>query len=141
MPGRGPRRGPWANLHVLSGSGTTAGTVNGLGNVIIGYNEKRGSGDDRSGSHMLVVGKQHNFSSYGGIVVGHHNETSAPFACVSGGTEGIASGRYASVSGGYLNAASGKYASVSGGYERTIADATGTTNQYLWRAGSVTPSK
>ena len=59
-----------ANLHVNNGTGSTDGSVNGLGNLVIGYNELRGAGDDRSGSHNVVVGSRNNFSSYGGLVGG-----------------------------------------------------------------------
>ena len=48
-----------ANLHILSGSGATDGAKNGLGNLILGYNESRNDGtDDRTGSHNIVVGSQ-----------------------------------------------------------------------------------
>jgi len=104
-----------ANLHVINGSGSTDGTTNGLGNIIIGYNEERDSGDDRTGSHMLVVGALNNYSSYGGIVVGWTNTTSGPYSSVSGGAENTASEDHASVSGGRNNTASGSFASVSGG--------------------------
>src|SRR3569833_214159 len=41
-----------ANVHVVSGSGETNGTVNGLGNLIVGYNEHGNpNGDTRIGSH------------------------------------------------------------------------------------------
>src|SRR5215813_1987632 len=69
-----------ANLHILSGSGGTDGTnsdgsVNGLGNLIVGYNESRVAAtlepDDRTGSHNIVVGGGQNFSSYGGLIAGH----------------------------------------------------------------------
>jgi hypothetical protein len=70
-----------ANLHVTSGSGATDGPVNGLGNVIIGYNEMRGgSGDNRSGSHNLVVGSKNNYTSYGGFVGGLQTGVTAPFS-------------------------------------------------------------
>jgi hypothetical protein len=70
-----------ANLHVTSGSGSTDGTLNGLGNVIIGYNEPRGgTGDNRSGSHNLVLGSKNNYSSYGGFVVGNLGDASMPFS-------------------------------------------------------------
>jgi hypothetical protein len=107
-----------ANLHVVNGTGATDGITNGLGNVIIGYNETRvGSQEvnDRSGSHMLVVGKWNNYSSFGGIVVGVWNSTSGSFASVSGGGGNRASGWCASVSGGDQNVASGSCSSVSGG--------------------------
>src|SRR5215813_12852098 len=45
-----------ANLRIVNGLGCT-GTTNGLGNVIVGYNEARSPGatpDDRTGSHNVV---------------------------------------------------------------------------------------
>ena len=104
-----------ANLHIVSGSGTTYGSVNGLGNLIVGYNELRGMDDDRTGSHNIVVGKYHNYSSYGGLVAGYQNTISGNYASVSGGFYNEASGTYSSVSGGYYNEASGYSSSVSGG--------------------------
>jgi hypothetical protein len=77
-----------ANLHVVNGTGATDGITNGLGNVIIGYNEFRTGEDvvnDRSGSHMLVVGRSNNYTSFGGIVVGVWNSTTGRYASVSGG--------------------------------------------------------
>jgi len=100
----------------LSGSGSTDGGVTGTGNLIIGYNETGNlNGDDKSGSHMLVVGRGNSYSSYGGIVAGLSNTTS---------------GIYSSVSGGYNNTANGDWASVSGGYQRdAVADV-------CWEGGS-----
>ena len=103
-----------ANLHIVNGLNSTD-TTNGLGNLIVGYNELRGTGDDRSGSHNVVVGSEENFSSYGGFVVGLENSISAAFASVSGGYSNIASGVSSSVSGGNNGTASGEYSSVSGG--------------------------
>ncbi len=104
-----------ANLYIRSGSGSTDGTVNGLGNLIIGYNEPRSTSPDQTGSHNLIIGRYHNYSSYGGIVVGYYNTISAAYATVSGGHHNTASGFSASVSGGHNNEASGSYASVNGG--------------------------
>ena len=70
---------------------------------------------NRTGSHNVVVGRGHNFSRFGGIVVGSSNEISGDFASVSGGENNTASGDFASVSGGWFNTASGIHASVSGG--------------------------
>jgi hypothetical protein len=150
-----------ANLHVVDGSGSTDGTPNGLGNIIIGYNELRGDeNNDRSGSHMLVVGRENNYSTYGGIVAGIHNETSGNYASISGGTLNIASGPSASVSGGISNTVSGIAASISGGKENIASSNYGSVNggssntasgeaatvsgganrtapgQYNWRAGT-----
>jgi hypothetical protein len=110
-----------ANLHVVNGTGTTDGEPNSLGNVIIGYNEPRTSGNDRSGSHVLVVGKKNNYTRYGGVVVGALNTISGPYASVSSGSYNTASGNFASVSGGGLNTASGNFASVSGGSFNTAS--------------------
>ncbi|MCP4137533.1 MAG: hypothetical protein GY754_41585 [bacterium] len=118
-------------MQIVSGAGFTngvnndwaSGTVNGLGNLIVGYNEIRvddvgnpTNDDDRSGSHNIIVGKWNNYSSSGGLVAGYQNTIS---------------GIYSSVSGGSRNTADGHLSSVSGGYERT---ATGT---YNWRAGAL----
>lgn len=69
-----------ANLRVTSGSGSTDGPVNGLGNLIVGYNEVRGAGDNRTGSHNLVVGSRNNYTSYGGFVGGLQTGITAPFS-------------------------------------------------------------
>jgi hypothetical protein len=50
-----------ANLRIVNGLGSTE-TTNGLGNLIVGYNEERGFGlDKRTGSHNVVVGRENNF--------------------------------------------------------------------------------
>jgi hypothetical protein len=111
------------NLIVNDGGGSTDTLVtnaagNGLGNLIIGYNQggrADASGDIRTGSHNLILGDGNNYSSYGGLVVGFLNTISAQYACVSGGSFNAASGQYASVSGGYGNLAGSYFASVSGG--------------------------
>ncbi len=42
-----------ANLQVVSGPGATSGTVNGTGNLVVGYDEGTGS---QTGSHNLPAG-------------------------------------------------------------------------------------
>ena len=133
-----------ANLHLRSGSGATAGVVNGLGNLIVGYDETRTKAScslgayyanqtvcenddgqwwvsEKSGSHNLVVGSEHNYSSFGGLGVGSSNTVSSEFASVSGGQGNTASGQKASVSGGVFNTAGGVLASVSGGQNNTAS--------------------
>jgi len=75
-----------ANLYVNDGTGSTDGPVNGLGNVVIGYNELRGAGDDRSGSHNLVIGSRNNYSSHGGLVAGLQGGVTTPFSIAGVGT-------------------------------------------------------
>ncbi len=110
-----------ANLRIVNGLETTR-TINGLGNLIVGYNELRGDGtDNRTGSHNVVVGESNNFSRYGGLVVGLQNEISGNFASVSAGERNTASGELSSVCGGQVNTASGFISSVSGGAQNTAS--------------------
>jgi hypothetical protein len=138
-----------ANLHLVNGLGQTAcgseeesipDCPNGLGNLIVGYNESRvGSGfcefdpsdpvciDIRTGSHNVVIGREHNFSRFGGLVVGLFNTISGDFAVVSGGQENTASGSRSVVSGGAGNTASNDLAAVSSGGQRNTASGISAT--------------
>ena len=107
-----------ANLRLVNGLRATA-TTNGLGNLLVGYNEAREGENVRTGSHNVVVGQGHNFSSFGGLVVGRQNEISGAFAAVSGGFDNTASASATSVCGGRGNTARGEGATVSGGYGNT----------------------
>jgi hypothetical protein len=109
-----------ANLRLVNGLRATA-TANGLGNLLVGYNEPRQGGNEETGSHNVVVGQGHNFSSFGGLVVGRQNEISGAFAAISGGFDNTASGASAAVSGGIFNRASGASAAVSGGFDNTAS--------------------
>lgn len=115
------------NVHVRSGCGSTndtaggCGSLSGLGNLIIGYNEDNASDDVRTGSHNLVIGAEHTYTSYGGLVAGWDNAITNTSAVVSGGNLNTASGLFASVSGGQENLASGDYASVSAGQQNTAS--------------------
>ena len=109
-----------ANLRVVNGLRATA-TANGLGNLLVGYNEPRQGGSMETGSHNVVVGQGHNFSSFGGLVVGRQNEISGAFAAVSGGFDNTASGASAAISGGIFNRASGESAAISGGFDNTAS--------------------
>lgn len=109
------------NLQVVNGEGTTTGSLDGLGNLIVGYNELRGVDDNRSGSHNIVVGMQHNYTRAGGLLSGNKNTLSGDFASVSGGYSNTASGYHSSVSGGANNEAYGERASVSGGQSNSAS--------------------
>ena len=109
------------NVQVVNGQGTT-NTTNGLGNLIVGYNELGNfNGDDRTGSHNLVTGQANSFSSYGGLVAGQGNTVSGRWSSVSGGQDNTAYGYASSVSGGGYNTASEGDSSVSGGYNNTAS--------------------
>jgi hypothetical protein len=125
------------NVQVVNG-GTVTQSINGLGNLIVGYDEAAAGGplcsdgsyadepactgggaswaaSHKSGSHYLIVGNQNNYSQYGGVVIGQSNSSNSPYGSVSGGSQNKASGIYANVSGGLQNSASGSYSSVGGG--------------------------
>ena len=160
------------NVHIQNSYGNTASN-NGVGNLIIGYNEDdvfinpghpAYGANDRGGSHNVVIGPEHTYSSYGGLVAGYSNTVSGDYASVSGGAHNTASGIMASVSGGWYNKASNYYASVSGGESNEASgttasvsggfgnEASGTrasvsggdsrtaSGQYNWRAGGLSQS-
>ncbi len=123
------------NVRIRNGLGATNGnmedpnsftttSVNGLGNLIVGYDESiapfLGAGfpeSDKSGSHNVVIGHGHNYSSFGGLVVGRDNVISGIYCAVSGGNFNTASGENCSISGGYKNVSSGINSSISAGLE------------------------
>jgi hypothetical protein len=137
-----------ANVHVRNALGATNGypvnpgatnpvdmVTDGLGNLIVGYNENP-SGFPRSGSHNLLVGIAHGFTGFGGFLAGRYNRSLGNLASVTGGFFNTASGEaavvsggannratvpHAVVSGGILNTASGIGASVSGGSQNTAS--------------------
>ena len=118
------------NVQIVNGSGTTY-SATGTGNLIIGYNETRRNPEDcyppvdcgnrRSGSHNLVGGSGNNYTSFGGMIVGIFNETSGPFASISGGALNNSSGLFSSISGGDFNIASAEGTSISGGSHNTAS--------------------
>jgi len=138
-----------ANLHIRSGAGTTneasfaAGLpgdagLTGLGNLIVGYNEASlpGSGPGlppaRTGSHNVVIGWRHSYSSVGSLVAGEANFAEGSFTTIAGGTGNRAISPYAVVVGGTQNSAgttpnSADRGAVVVGGVRNIARAFGAT--------------
>jgi hypothetical protein len=104
------------NVHIRNGVNTWAS--NGLGNLILGYDDQRFSvrGDwksafetpSRTGSHTLVVGPGHSWEGGFGIISGSHNYIGP-------------AGSWANVSGGEFNWAK-TGATITGGFK---LDATG----------------
>jgi hypothetical protein len=99
------------NVQIVNGSSSET-TVNGSGNLILGYDEKPGP---QSGSHNLLLGGSNSYSSYGGLVGGTGNSISNPFASILGGTLNVASGNTSTILGGYGNHATSIYATIAGG--------------------------
>ena len=114
------------NVHIRNKRSSTT-LVDGLGNLIIGYNE---IGDEaglfypppvRNGSHNLIVGAGHSYSSAGGFVAGYRNTIGGSFSTVAGGFMNAAKGEHSSVSGGLLNVAGGEFSAVCGGMQNDTA--------------------
>jgi hypothetical protein len=101
------------NLQVVSGSGATNGAVNGVGNLVLGYDENP-AGRAQTGSHDLILGQRQAFTGYGELVGGYNDAATGAYASVLG-VNSTASGSYSSVTGGNANVASATGASISGG--------------------------
>ena len=68
------------NVQVVNGLGSTD-TMNGTGNIVVGYNELGNpDGDDRTGSHNIVGGRRNTHASFGGLVVGDGNAVTGRFS-------------------------------------------------------------
>jgi hypothetical protein len=116
------------NVQVVSGSGSTSGTVNGTGNLMIGYDENPAK-NDQTGSHNLVLGTEQSFKSYGGFIAGRQNLVQGPFASIVGGFGNSAGGAYTSITGGEGNIVRGTLSSITGGEHNE------TESQYAWIGG------
>jgi uncharacterized coiled-coil protein SlyX len=132
-----------ANLQIVNGQdqGGTE-TINGLGNLIIGYDEENSvnntnfqycsdgqfknqeicesngaswSNSHKSGSHNIVLGSENSYSSFGGLVAGKRNFITNEYASVLSGFGNAASGPQSGVLGGGLNEASSERSTISGG--------------------------
>ena len=140
------------NLQVVNGLGVTWGNtaaennflaeendlgrhrVNGTGNLIVGYQELRQAdgdddtddGNDRTGSHNLVIGSGNNYTFWGSQVVGNRNTVAGYFSTVSGGSHNVANGEGATVSGGIANYAVGTSTSIGGGEFNDAVDSGAT---------------
>jgi hypothetical protein len=130
------------NVHVRNGLGGTD-SVNGYGNLIVGYDEATVSGPgsapfvcsdgayqdydsctgaggtwargQKTGSHNLVVGSGHSYTQSAGVVFGAGNAVNRFAATVVGGYFNVASGQGSSTTAGLLNRSIGSYSSVTGG--------------------------
>jgi len=101
-----------ANLQVINGLGKET-EINGLGNLILGYDEAPGT---QTGSHNLLLGGTGNsYSSYGGIVGGFSNTISSSYASILGGAANASAAVASTITGGYSNKASTNYSTVNGG--------------------------
>lgn len=128
------------NVQIVSGGGSTYGTPNGFGNLIVGYDESRGEcdlqssptcdypvergcgsedesdcHDDRFGSHNIVVGAGNDYEGVGALVTGKFNAADGQDSVVLGGARNAAIGRGAVIIGGEKSTAVGSFSLVAGG--------------------------
>lgn len=111
--------------------------------------------DHKGGSHYLVVGDEHNYSRWSGIVSGwantgnglfasvtggYYNHASAVGASVTGGAFNVAAGSVSSISGGYDNRATGDYSSVNGGWDNNSSGSMSNVSGGGWNEASGTVS-
>lgn len=130
------------NLHVRNAQGQTD-TTDDTGNLIIGYNEDitLGDGSLRTGSHNLIIGMDHRYTSWGTIVhgTGHHtsnhnaaaiggaqNRPQGVGSVIVSGSENIVSSSQAVILGGTFNQATGSHSMIAGG-ESNVTHAYGTS--------------
>ena len=99
------------NLQLVNGT-TRTGQTNGVGNLMVGYNDGAGR---QGGSHNIILGRFHAATSWGSLVAGEDNRSTAPSQLLAGEAN-QASGKAATVAGGTLNTAAGQASTVAGGY-------------------------
>ncbi len=116
------------NVQIVNGKGQTR-AKDGLGNLIVGYNERGATeGERRTGSHNLVLGTRNSYSGHGGFVGGSFNTISGPFSTVVGGRHNTASGIYTAILGGGGstdddgNIAFADFSTIAGGRRNTAGD-------------------
>jgi hypothetical protein len=116
-----------ANLQVINGSGLET-TINGTGNLILGYDEKPGT---QTGSHNLLLGGTSNsYTSYGGIVGGYSDRISGGYASVLDGAGNTAQGYASTIAGGFANKTTTNYSTVSGGCSNLAGSGTLSVNAF-----------
>ncbi len=129
------------NVQVDNGTGRTDRVVNGLGNLIIGYNETSSNSlyfcsnpiytlqsrctlngyqwgnNVRRGSHNLIIGSNNSYDDYGSIIAGVGNTSNANYSNILGGIANYTAAIYSNISGGRYNETHAYFSSITGGYD------------------------
>ncbi len=125
-----------ANVHIRNGLGSTDGSdssnpprTNGLGNLIVGYNEPPPCPPaticlNRLGSHNVVIGPEHTYTSYGGLITGDRNRITDIYSVAVGGFLNQSTGAYSGTFSGSGNQATGNFSTVTGGASNTASGGT-----------------
>jgi len=104
------------NVQIVNGSGVTDST-NGRGNLIVGYQVGQ---LERGGSHNVVLGDDHAYTSYGGLVSGEANQLRAPSAVALAARASIVEGPRGGVVCGQDSEVHGADALVLGGSDNRL---------------------
>jgi hypothetical protein len=115
------------NLQVLNGSGSET-TVNGTGNLILGYDESVLAGTQTGSHNLLLGGPGDSYTSFGGIVGGYDNKVSAGYASILSGGFNSVSGYASTLTGGYSNKLSASFSTLSGGCSNLVGTGTPAVN-------------
>lgn len=122
------------NVQVVNGLGVTNGnpidpastvavTVNGVGNLIVGYNELgHALGDDRTGSHNIVAGIKNNYPSLGGLVASYESRLEGPYNGILGGRSNLSRDRHSVAIGGDNAVALSDRSFAAGGFNNVAAN-------------------
>ena len=121
------------NLQLVNGAGSTS-AVNGLGNLIVGYNESDSLTTERGGSHNLVMGRWNQYGSFSGIAHGLRNSVLDDESAVIAGSNNVVSGVRSAVFGGDQNTASGNKVVAMGGVQN---EAKGSVTSILGGSNNV----
>jgi hypothetical protein len=139
------------NINIVNGLNQTR-SANGLGNLIIEYNEEPLGPvylplevDGRGGSHCLVVGQGHTFGGSGSfgvtsgcVVFGEYNRVVGNAESVLGGTENSAAyGSANSVAGGFNNQSTGVDCNILGGASNVATGFESTVSGGYWNSSNV----
>lgn len=109
------------NLQLVNGTDDTE-TMNGLGNLIVGYNELGNPAlDDRTGSHNVVVGKSNTYTRYGSLVTGWQNTSEGIYTAVTAGNMNAVLADFSVITGGLSNTTSNLAAIILGGRSNTAS--------------------
>ncbi len=132
------------NVYIQSGEGSTyhsasldvPGDPNGLGNLIVGYNEIDGRADGTTrGSHNVIVGPGNEYDGFGGLVVGRRsridgvgafghgfmNTASGAFSAALAGSGNLSDGTASAAIGGTSAVVRGERSVAIGGGENTTS--------------------
>ncbi len=84
----------------------------------------------REGSHNLVVGHQHEYPSFGGILGGRANAANARHTSATGGFSNDVNGPFAAVHGGSANVAVSEASTIAGGLRNTTRPGSDNTGSH-----------